>query len=160
MLCDICHKNIATVHLTEVINDKVIEMHVCQNCTKTEEFKENLSIQELLSGLMDASEAKHKEKISLKCLSCGLTYDEFRKKARLGCGNCYSTFKQQLLPLLKKIHGSLQYVGKKPVNSESRILEENKTKELQKKLELAIQLEEFEEAARLRDEIKRTNEHE
>jgi protein arginine kinase activator len=159
MLCDICHKNIATVHLTEVINDKVVEMHICQSCTKTEEFKENVSIQELLGGLMDITETNKKEKISLKCPGCGLTYDDFRKKARLGCGKCYPIFKQQLLPLLKKIHGSIHYNGKMPVNSEPKISKENKAEELQKRLDMAIQLEEFEEAARLRDELKHASEH-
>ncbi|MFA5271312.1 MAG: UvrB/UvrC motif-containing protein [Candidatus Omnitrophota bacterium] len=155
MVCDICHKNIATVHLTEVINDKVVEMHICQHCTKTEEFKENLSVQELLGGLMDLAEAKNKEKISLKCTSCGLTYDDFKKKARLGCCKCYLTFKQQLMPLLKKIHGSLHYTGKRPLDSFLKISRDNKTEELQKRLDRAIQLEEFEEAARLRDELKK-----
>lgn len=134
-------------------------MHICQSCTKTEEFKENVSIQELLGGLMDITETNKKEKISLKCPVCGLTYDDFRKKARLGCGKCYSIFKQQLLPLLKKIHGSIRYNGKMPVNSELKISRENKAEELQKRLDMAIQLEEFEEAARLRDELKHANEH-
>jgi len=154
MVCDICHKNIATVHLTEVINDKVVEMHICQHCTKTEEFKENLSIQELLGGLMDVAGTQHKEKVSLKCSSCGLTYDDFRKKARLGCGKCYLTFRQQLTPLLKKVHGSLYYAGKRLLDSTPKISRENKTEELQKRLDRAVQLEEFEEAARLRDELK------
>ncbi|MFA6281331.1 MAG: UvrB/UvrC motif-containing protein [Candidatus Omnitrophota bacterium] len=157
MVCDICHKNIATVHLTEVINDKVVEMHICQHCTKTEEFKENLNIQELLGGLMDSGCNQRKEKLSLKCPSCGLTYDDFRKKARLGCGKCYLTFRQQLLPLLKKIHGSLHYTGKRPLSSAHKVPGENKVDELQERLDRAIQLEEFEEAARLRDELKKAD---
>lgn len=157
MVCDICHKKIATVHLTEVINDKVVEMHICQNCTKTEEFKENLNIQELLGGLMDAVGVQHKEKVFLKCPSCGLTYDDFRKKARLGCGKCYLTFRQQLIPLLKKVHGSLHYNGKRPLDSVPKVPKENKAEELQKRLDRAVQLEEFEEAARLRDELKKTD---
>lgn len=155
MLCDICHKNIATVHLTEIINDKVVEMHICQNCTKikTQELKDNLTIPELLTDLMNTAEAPKKE-ISLKCPFCGLTYADFKKKARLGCGRCYSVFKVQILPLLKKIHGSLTYAGKSAANTHKDSLP-GSVKELKVRLERAVKLEEYEEAARLRDELKK-----
>ena len=155
MLCDICHKNIATVHLTEIVNDKVVEMHICQNCTKikTQELKDNLTIPELLTGLIDAAEAPRKE-ISLKCPFCGLTYADFKKKARLGCGRCYSVFKVQILPLLKKIHGSLTYTGKSTACAQKDSLL-GSVKELKARLERAVKLEEYEEAARLRDELKK-----
>lgn len=158
MLCDICHKNIATVHLTEIINDKVVEMHICQNCTKTKtkEFKDNLTIPELLTGLMDTGET-HKREISLKCPFCGLTYADFKKKARLGCGRCYSVFKVQILPLLKKIHGSLTYAGKSAITAQKDSFPDG-VKELKTRIERAIKLEEYEEAARLRDELKKLGE--
>ncbi|MDD4182719.1 MAG: UvrB/UvrC motif-containing protein [Candidatus Omnitrophica bacterium] len=160
MLCDICHKNIATVHLTEIINDKVVEMHICQNCTKikTQELKDNLTIPELLTGLMDTAETPKKE-ISLKCPFCGLTYADFKKKARLGCGRCYSVFKVQILPLLKKIHGSLTYAGKSAVRAQKDSLP-GSVKELKTRLERAVKLEEYEEAARLRDELKKLEQKE
>jgi protein arginine kinase activator len=155
MLCDICHKNIATVHLTEIINDKVVEMHICQNCTKikTQELKDNLTIPELLTGLMNTGESQKKE-VTLKCPSCGLTYADFKKKARLGCGRCYSVFKVQILPLLKKIHGSLNYSGKSAVKAQQNY-SSGSARQLRARLERAIKLEEYEEAARLRDEIKK-----
>jgi protein arginine kinase activator len=154
MLCDICHKNIATVHLTEINNDKVVEMHICQNCTKakTQELKDNLTIPELLTGFINTGETQKKE-ISLKCQFCGLTYADFKKKARLGCGKCYSVFKVQILPLLKKIHGSLHYAGKSAIDAKKKI-SDGET-ELKARLERAIKLEEYEEAARLRDELKK-----
>ncbi|MDD4954417.1 MAG: UvrB/UvrC motif-containing protein [Candidatus Omnitrophica bacterium] len=155
MLCDICHKNIATVHLTEIINDKVVEMHICQHCTKvkTQELKDNLTIPELLTGLMDTAQSPKKE-ISVKCEFCGLTYADFKKKARLGCGRCYSVFKMQIMPLLKKIHGSLTYAGKSAMSPQKDSLS-NSVKELRARLERAVKLEEYEEAARLRDELKK-----
>jgi len=156
MLCDLCHKHIATVHLTEIINDKIAEMHICQACakTKTEEIKDQLNISDFLGGLAVAGTAERKEESSLKCVSCGLTYADFKKKGRLGCGNCYIVFKQMLLPLLKRIHGSTHHVGKSPLHKEERISREANIKELKNRLERAIQLEEYEEAARLRDELK------
>jgi protein arginine kinase activator len=155
MLCDICHKNIATVHLTEVANDKVQEMHICQSCakTKTEEIKEQLDISDLLGALADTGGLRKEDRF-LKCQSCGLTYADFKKKGRLGCAFCYTSFKTQLLPLLKKIHGSINHTGKSPVKINSRVPLEVKLKDLKEKLARAVHLEEYETAAKLRDEIK------
>lgn len=156
MLCDICHKNIATVHLTEVVNDKVVEMHICQGCAKlkAEEIQEQFSISELLGGLVDIGQIK-KEDAVLKCASCGLTYAEFKKKGRFGCSTCYVTFKSKLSQLLKKIHGSIHHVGKSPLRKVTPSVGRASVKELKERLERAIQLEEYEEAARLRDELRR-----
>ncbi|MDD5584520.1 MAG: UvrB/UvrC motif-containing protein [Candidatus Omnitrophica bacterium] len=156
MLCDICHKNIATVHLTEIVNEKIAEMHICQPCakTKTDEIKEQLNISDFLGGLTGIGQTKEKqEEISLKCSSCGLTYGDFKKKGRFGCGQCYTSFKAVLLPLLKKIHGSTRHVGKTPLK---RVIGKpaEKISDLKTRLARAIQMEEYEEAAQLRDEIK------
>lgn len=158
MLCDICHKNISTVHLTEIINDKVVEMHICQSCAKhkTEELKEQLSVSDFLGSLMDIGEAS-REETSFKCPLCGLKYKEFKKKGRLGCEKCYVTFKDMLFPLLKNIHSSTTHLGKTPLDVQ--IIREKsvevKIKELKERLEKVIQKEEYEEAAALRDKIRK-----
>jgi len=156
MLCDICHKNIATIHLTEIINDKVVEMHVCQACAKSkaQELSDQFSLSDFVGGLADIGEKKRKEQ-ALKCPTCGLSYAEFKKKGRLGCEGCYKTFRQQLLPLLKKIHSATRHSGKIPLHLEKKVTAQIKLKELEARLQRAIQLEEYEEAARLRDEIKK-----
>ncbi|MDP2923436.1 MAG: UvrB/UvrC motif-containing protein [Candidatus Omnitrophota bacterium] len=156
MLCDICHKNIATVHLTEIVNDKVMEMHICQSCakSKTQELKEQFNISDLLGGLVDTVGVR-KEDGLLKCQFCGLTYADFRKKGRLGCAICYSTFKIQLTPLLKKIHSSIHHTGKFPIQVATKVSIGTKIKELKERLERAIKLEEYEEAVHLRDEIRK-----
>jgi protein arginine kinase activator len=154
MLCDICHKNIATVHLTEIINDKVVEMHICQKCAKekADQIQEQLSIFDLLGGLVELEEKR--EKAVLRCPGCGLTYEEFKKKGRLGCANCYLTFKEKLFPLLKKIHGATRHIGKSPLSLKRRISLEERLRELRERLERAVRLEEYEEAARIRDQIR------
>jgi len=159
MLCDICRKHIATVHLTEVIDDKVMEMHICQVCaqSKAEELGEQLNISDFLGGLAGAGEVK-REDYSLKCSSCGLSYREFKKKGLLGCGRCYTTFRLQLLSLFKKIHGSVRHVGKVPPQLDKEVSIDAEVKGLGSRLEKAIHLEEYEEAARLRDEIKKLKE--
>ncbi len=158
MLCDICHKNIATIHLTEVVNEKVVEMHACQACarSKAKELHEQFSVSDLVGGLAGIGEAKKKEQ-TLKCSSCGLNYTEFKKKGRLGCANCYIAFRQQLLPLLKKIHSATRHTGKIPLGLEKKAVAFNRLNDLHEQLARAIKLEEYEEAARLRDEIKKLN---
>lgn len=156
MLCDICHKNIATIHLTEIVEDKIIELHLCPKCAKlkTEEIKNQLSLSEFLAGLLKEEKEGKKERKTLKCPKCNLSFSEFRKKGKLGCPQCYKTFHEKLVPLLRKIHGSTEHVGKIPYSlSEEEILE-RKIKELREKLSKAIRLEAYEEAARIRDEIK------
>ena len=90
----------------------------------------------------------------LKCPSCGLSYDDFKQKGRLGCGKCYETFRRLLLPLIKKIHSATRHTGKAPLHLEKRVSSQLKIKELHQHLQRAIQLEEYEEAAKLRDQIK------
>lgn len=156
MLCDICHKNIATVHLTEIINNKITELHICGACAKakTEELKEHLDISAIIGGLVKAGEREGKSDIALKCSFCGLTYKEFKNKGRLGCGGCYEAFKSQLIPLLRKIHGAYQHTGKYPHYQKDKVPKELTIKKLKERLERAVKLEEYELAAQLRDEIR------
>ncbi|MCF7907381.1 MAG: UvrB/UvrC motif-containing protein [Candidatus Omnitrophica bacterium] len=156
MLCDICHKNIATVHLTEIINDKVAEMHICQACAqnKSEGLAQQPNISDFVGGLVNADLTK-KDNRALKCPACGFNYNDFKKKGRLGCGRCYTAFRRQLLPLLKKIHGAIRHTGKIPLDVKRPVSSEVKLRELNDQLERAIQLEEYEAAAKIRDKLKK-----
>lgn len=159
MLCDICGKKEATVHLTEIINEQVTKLHLCEGCAKKKgaEMEEHFGLANLLAGLADLGDPLEtvKEK-KLQCPSCGLTYNDFKKLGRLGCGQCYETFKVYLVPLFKRIHGSDAHVGKMP-RRKGKAAKARKVNidELKRRLKKAVELEEFEEAARLRDEIKR-----
>lgn len=157
MVCDICHKNHATIHLTEIINEEIVEMHICQDCanSKAQALNEQFHLSGFLGGLAEAPEKKTQAETRLKCSVCGLRFQEFKAKGRLGCGACYSSFHQQLAPLIKKIHGSIRHVGKSPAHIKGGLLFDVELRELRLRLERAIQLEEYEEAARLRDEIRK-----
>jgi protein arginine kinase activator len=160
MLCDICSKNPATVHLTEIINDQMNELHLCEECArkKSEEMEQQFGLSDLLAGMVEFEKpVKEKEAVSIKCPNCGLTYADFKKIGRLGCGTCYVTFRKSLGPLLKRIHGSIQHVGKSPLKLKAGVKVLTKkigVEELRERLQKAIAHEEFEEAARIRDQIK------
>jgi len=164
MLCDLCGKNQATVHLTEIVDDQMTELHLCEECArqKSEQMEQQFGLSDLLAGMAEFTNKPAqggKELMSaVKCKRCGLTFADFKKIGRLGCSECYNTFRQYLVPLLKRIHGSNIHVGKKPAGQVTA--EPRKEKEadplslLRQKLQKAIEAEEFEEAARLRDQIR------
>ncbi len=160
MKCDLCKTREATVHLTEVINDKVTKLHLCEQCAKRkgEEMQSHFGLTDLLSGLMDMGAAipgeKAGEKAAAQCSSCGMTYQDFQKTGKLGCGKCYGTFKKNLEELLRKIHGSDRHVGKMPFQGEEVLKEQNDLKRLKGELTGMIRAEQFEKAAVLRDRIK------
>jgi protein arginine kinase activator len=164
MLCDICGKNEATVHLTEIINDQMSKLHLCEECAKDKgaEMEEHFGLNDLLAGLagLGASlatggvPAPSKTVDSIKCPKCGFTYQNFAKIGRFGCSDCYDAFKKHVGPLLKRIHGSDRHMGKVPLTAGKTPKDSKNIQDLRAKLDKAIQSEEFEEAARLRDKIK------
>lgn len=159
MLCDICGKNPATVHLTEIIDDQMNEMHLCEQCAhqKSLQMEQQFGLSELLGGMVEFEKPAKEEKeslVSIKCANCGLTYADFKKVGRLGCSECYATFKKYLGPLLKKVHGSIIHFGKSPFKVVKVADKKTDLQALRFQLQKAIEAEAFEEAARIRDEIK------
>ena len=158
MQCDICGNNQATVHLTEIIDEKMTELHLCEECAqkKGTQMESHFGLADLLAGLADLGGqfAKTKKETKIKCVRCGLTYEDFKKVGRLGCGECYQAFREALTPLLKRIHGSTQHYGKSPKRIAKVVKPKTNLQALKEKLQRAIQLEEFEEAAKLRDNIR------
>ena len=164
MVCDICGKNNATVHLTEIIDNKMSKLHLCEECARKKgtEMEEHFGLSDLLAGLADFGTKTGQEKeTKVKCPRCGMTYKDFKNIGRLGCSDCYTTFDESLSPLIKRIHGSAEHFGKTPskpkraaAKSAPRKKKEDKMDELKERLQRAVKLEEFEEAAKLRDKIR------
>jgi protein arginine kinase activator len=163
MVCDICGKNPATVHLTEIIDNQMNELHLCEECAhkKSAQMEQQFGLSDLLAGLADFEKPgkDEKEPVSIKCPNCGLTYKDFKKIGRLGCGECYAAFRNFLGPLLKRIHGSNTHCGKCPVKPSAAggsrgSRRKPDAQELRCRLQKAIEMEAYEEAARLRDQIK------
>ena len=172
MQCDICAKKKATVHLTEIVDEQMSEMHLCEECArnKSAQMEQQFGLGDLLAGLSDVakpSAVKAEDKVALLCSACGLNYEDFRKFGRLGCGECYTSFKEHLAGLLRKIHGSNRHLGKVPVKEAQKPAVKSKEgitalmvppaenlNDLKKQLSAAIAHEDFEKAAMLRDKIR------
>jgi len=159
MLCMICKQNAAQVHLTQIVDDKIKKVDLCEECAKHKGISDapGFAIADLLLGLGASQEmAQAGGGEDLKCPVCGFTGADFKKAGRLGCSQCYLTFAESLENLLKTMHKGTRHIGKVP-NSlrQSRDLTD-RLKQLQKKLDRAVTEEDFEQAANLRDEIRST----
>ena len=158
MQCDVCAKKKATVHLTEIVDEQMSEMHLCEDCAreKSVQMEQQFGLADLLAGLADfGKQTKDAEKVKLQCPHCMLNYEDFRKFGRLGCSECYRSFREQLTARLKKIHGSNQHLGKSPLIISITPIENTEgLTELREQLQQAIHDEDFEKAAMLRDKIR------
>lgn len=161
MLCQNCNVNQATVFLHRIVNGQEQEYHLCSQCAK--QIDAGISFEKLFQGFLDtfltydqkSSLAQQNNIIEkLKCKKCGFTYDDFKNTGKLGCDECYKTFKTELLSVLKNIQGSTKHNGKIPKKFSLK-LHESEIENLKIKLKNAIEIEEYEEAARIRDEIKK-----
>ncbi|MFA5675222.1 MAG: UvrB/UvrC motif-containing protein [Christensenellales bacterium] len=157
MLCDNCLKNTASVHMTSFVNGQMQTLHLCAQCAikkKSVAVMPWLSFNDFLSAFYDGEDAQ-----DIKCEYCGTTLAGFKKTGKLGCAACYKVFESSIQPVLKGVHINTVHTGKRPgdvvnaaAGTEERP-ERNKTDELKQKLREAVAVENFEEAARLRDEI-------
>lgn len=156
-LCQSCQKNPATIHLTEIVKGKKREAHYCEECAQKEGI-DTSTPQSLLSSLADPAKQVGGEEREVTCPRCGLKYSEFRRRGRLGCGDCYRAFREGLTPLLERIHGNVQHVGRIPQQAGEHLKAERELIELKRELTRAVQREEYERAAELRDRIRQIEE--
>ena len=160
MLCCICKQKEATVHLTQIASEKVQKVDLCEDCAKEKGVNDptGFSLADLLLGLGSAQELTQPGGgTELVCPRCGFTQADFKKTGRLGCADCYATFADGLGGLLKSMHKGTRHVGKSPAAlRQTREVSERLTG-LQRQLAKAVQDENFEQAALLRDQIKELN---
>jgi protein arginine kinase activator len=154
MKCDLCDKD-AVVHLTQVVNGEMKEVHLCEEHAVAQGIDLNspISITDILMGL-SSPQKDFSSELGLACPRCGMVRDEFRKTGRLGCPDCYKTFMAELTMAIKAMHHSGQHLGKIPAREGSQTRIKSQIARLQKELEAAIAREDFEKAAKLRDQIR------
>jgi protein arginine kinase activator len=157
MLCCVCNEKPATVHLTEIKGDKVQKVDLCEACAKSKGVNDSsFALADLLMGLGASQEIEQSAGgAELRCPTCGFTQADFKKSGRLGCAECYRTFVEGLEGLLKTMHKGTRHTGKVPEALRRTRETADRLKVLQKKLAKAIEAEDFEQAAVLRDEIKK-----
>lgn len=183
MLCEKCNKNPATFHYTEVLNGVKNEHHLCNECAANTDvsyyssiFDNDEQFTRLISGILGGkgiiSDGENKDPAtSVSCPRCKMTYGEFVKNSRFGCPECYDVFGLLISDKIKKIHGSSTHVGKHPLKygevkdvvSENTD-ENNNGADIQKEIEIlkkkqqaAVEIEDYMEAARIRDIIAKLN---
>jgi len=153
--CQRCNEQAATVHLTEILEDHEKRVrHLCEECAALEQDGP-VELMGMLSSAFTPAESSG-DPSGLRCDECGLGYMEFRARGRLGCPKCYEVFRASLEPLLEKIHGGTQHVGKAP--DESSAVDRSRERrllEIRRDLQTSVREERYEEAARLRDELTR-----
>ncbi|WP_433944266.1 UvrB/UvrC motif-containing protein [Paenibacillus sp. SN-8-1] len=164
MLCQECGKRPASLHFTKVVNGEKTEFHICEACAREKGemipgTSGGFSIHSLLSGLLDISPSGKGQLVgknteNLQCKECGMTYSQFSKVGRFGCSSCYKYFNDRLDPLFKRVHGNTTHMGKVPVRVGSHIQAKRKIEGLRQELQQKIVEEEFEKAAKLRDQIR------
>lgn len=166
MLCQECGERQATLHFTKIVNGQKTEFHICEVCAKEKGealpgFNNSFSIHNLLSGLLSFDTAggsgplNQTHSQTLQCKKCGLTYSQFSRSGRFGCAECYKTFGDRLEPLFRKVHsGNVAHHGKIPRRSGNLIHTKRQIQDLKNQLQQSISNEEFELAAKLRDQIR------
>lgn len=152
MKCSNCGKNTATITYKQNINGEVTNLNLCESCAhKLGIFN---SFENIFSPMILDIDYILPEEI--KCKNCGYTLSKYKTTGLFGCGNCYDTFKNEIDNILLKIQGKNRHVGKlNKSKTDFNVKEENKVSDLKEKLQKLIKEEKFEEAAIIRDEIKK-----
>jgi len=157
VMCENCKKRQATIHLTEIINNSKKEVHLCEHCAEKQGVvKQQMSIADFLAGLAagGAHPAAKQKLPDIRCPACGLSLADFQSGGRFGCADDYTVFRERIMPLIEKIHDSTQHVGKVPARAGGDVTRQKELRQLQSELKRAVDREEYEEAARLRDKIR------
>ena len=172
MLCQKCHKKTASVFISSIINGQEIRIYLCDDCAKDYplfnfNFQNPFSIKDVMDKFkIDEDPSIDQEKDSLLpvdndskeedviCPNCYSTYNEYKQTGKLGCSRCYEAFEEKLKPVLKNIYGHEEYIGKIPKKDNSHIYISKEIRILREDLNRAVEQEEYEKAADIRDKIK------
>jgi protein arginine kinase activator len=158
IVCSQCSKRVATIHVTEIIGGDKKEIHLCEDCAKKKKllFPASASVVDLsdvLSSIIQAAgEMESDELHKAVCPDCGITFAEFRANGRFGCSRDYEVFRKGIDPLLERIHGTTEHRGKK-ANGPASKRHADRLAELRADLKKAVADEQYERAARIRDQI-------
>jgi protein arginine kinase activator len=158
MLCDHCQTNEAIIHLTQIVDNQMTTLHLCDTCAAEKGLEPgntdpNFPLTDFLAQV--GRSAGEGSGGSGPCAFCGMRLEEFKKTGRLGCSHCYVTFESNLKTLLRRLHGSTAHVGKVYLPPDpTRAEQQERLAGLRRKLDRAVESEDFERAAQIRDMIR------
>jgi protein arginine kinase activator len=165
MLCQDCNQNESSVHLTQIINNKKLILNLCKECAEKRGFHSPFEhmpfpLAELVTGMIGTtkghttSKGTKRSPKAKRCPACGMSFEDFGKSGRLGCGRCYQTFRVEMTELLRKVHGSPKHRGKGSVEPSELMQPIKEERRLRDELKKAVAEEDFEKAANIRDQIR------
>jgi protein arginine kinase activator len=161
MPCEQCHEREAVIHLTQIVNEQVTTLHLCERCAAEKGVESPGSQPKTPLGTFLAAmgqelpENAPAPRATENCARCGGSLQDFRESGRLGCPDCYRTFEVPLRDLLRRLHGSTHHMGERYADREpSTPRERHQAAELREQLRLAVETENFELAAELRDRLR------
>lgn len=175
MLCQNCGKNEATTHIKRVVNGEAAENHLCSKCAEALGYNDffgdfGLSISDMFTSFFGDSPLSLASGRIERCESCGSTFEDIIKTGKVGCPSCYEKFYDRLLPSVQRIHGRAFHAGKKPglcvqekpapaetkekPEKKRKLTKEEKLADLEAKMQKAVDEQNFELAAQIRDSIK------
>ena len=169
MLCDDCKKNEARVHFIVLKNGGTTEMNLCRDCAARYskamagmsggDYSVNDFIKGVIRHMPDASEQAAEEspaedEVIFTCPNCGMSFRDFAQQGKIGCSVCYETFREELAPLLRRLHGTGSHRGKIPKRAGGALALRQRIERLRAGQERAVAKEDYEKAAEYRDEIR------
>lgn len=164
MLCQNCGKYDATTHVKRIINGEAAEAHLCGDCARALGYTDvfggfSNTFGDLLGSFFGEVPKSTLTTRAVRCEKCGNTFNDIVNSGKIGCADCYVTFYDKLLPSLQRIHGKTRHEGKKPTIIKAEVTNSaNPIEELEEQLKIAINEQNFEKAAELRDKINELKE--
>lgn len=168
MECNECKKRPATLHFTQIINGQKTEIQVCELCAKKKGYmnnsEESYSLHDLLTGLFNFSSSQidlqnddlFAQIEELECSKCKMTFNDFQRIGKFGCANCYDVFKVKLDSIFRRVHsGNTKHHGKIPKRKGGKLHTKKELEIYRIELQQLIEQEEFEQAAIVRDKIRK-----
>lgn len=158
MICDVCKEGDAVIQLTEVEGTGVRLLHLCERCAAERGVETTVSapkaqITDFLQSVHQAMQATQGD--AARCTFCSSTFRDFRSTGRLGCAHCYDAFENSMRDLLRRVHGNSKHIGRQYRPPASEIIPDGGTaNELRDRLRRAIESEQFELAADIRDKLR------
>ena len=161
MSCDQCHEREAVIHLTQIVTEQVTTLHLCERCAAEKGVESPGGVAKTPLGSFlaamgkDLPETEPVAQAGDTCPRCGASLQDFRESGRLGCPECYRSFEVPLRELLRRLHGSTHHVGERYAEREGAVPDgRQRASELREQLRLAVETENFELAAELRDRLR------